>query len=232
MFDEHDDGLRSSTRRARIVKVDDSQSQQRVDVKGLKSEMPKKIWHAMPFGFTTNPPQDSDGVFDQMGSRSDRSLYFDAGHEKYRPKNTPSGCMAIFNQFGDIVRIFKDNADVVHQKQVNIRVGHGYNAGSSGDSGTPSTQIDDQQNKDTTTISIVLNGSAITLTYSGSTVTIDNAGNVTAQASNRFAGGVNGGKWVVARAGRVDLGVSSPDEQAGPAVETTAGPSSIVFAVV
>jgi phage gp45-like len=238
---EHDDGVRVTTRRARIDKVNDKGSQQLVDFRGLKDEQPQKVWRPMDFGFTSVPPKDCDGVMVQMGSRSDRTLYLDGGHKDYRPKNTPQGCSALFNQFGDIIRCFQNNADVVHQKQINIRIGHGYAAGQSGDSNSSpggiggadnSSQIDDQQSKDTKTISVVLTGDAITLTYASSTVTIDSAGNITAQASARFAGGVGGGKWVVARAGRVDLGVGSPDEQAPNAVETTAGPSSIVFAVV
>ncbi|MGY3588087.1 phage gp45-like [Bradyrhizobium sp. USDA 4350] len=166
MLYEHEDGIRSTTRRSRVVKVDDSRSQQRIDLKGLKNEKPKKIWRAQDFGFTSNPPVDTDGVMIQMGSRSDRTVYLDGGHEKYRPKNTPEGCVALFNQYGDIVRVFKDNADFVHQKKVNIRIGHGYAAGQSGDSGNASTAIDDQSSQDTTNISIVLNaGDSLTVTY-------------------------------------------------------------------
>ncbi|WP_198031767.1 phage baseplate assembly protein [Bradyrhizobium sp. Ec3.3] len=215
------------------MKVDDSRSQQRIDLKGLKNEKPKKIWRPLDFGFTSVPPQDCDGYLIQMGSRSDRTLYLDGGHEKYRPKNTPAGCMAIFNQYGDIVRVFKDNADVVHQKKVNIRIGHGYKAGESGDSGNASTDIDDQSSEDTKTISVVLeDGEAITLTYEGSTVTIREDGHIVAQAASQFSGGVAGGRWVVVRGSRVDLGVTSPDGTATPQVETTAGPSNIVFAEI
>jgi phage gp45-like len=173
MIEEHDDGLRSSTRRARVVKVDDSRSQQFIDLSGLKNEMPKKIWRPQDFGYTSVPPKDSDGIIDQMGSRSDRTFYRDGGHEKYRPKNTPGGCAAIFNQYGDIIRVFKDNADVVHQKQINIRIGHGYAAGQSGDSGTSSTAIDDQSSKDTTTISFVATTSNIVVTFDKAKITWD-----------------------------------------------------------
>ncbi|UPT85185.1 hypothetical protein HAP41_0000033390 [Bradyrhizobium barranii subsp. apii] len=50
MFYEHEDGIRSTTRRARVVKVDDKKSQQRIDLKGLKNEKPKKIWRPLDFG--------------------------------------------------------------------------------------------------------------------------------------------------------------------------------------
>lgn len=175
---EHDDGMRVSTRRARIVKVKDSGSQQLVDLTVLKNEKPQKIWRPQEFGSTSVPPKDCDGVVVQMGSRSDRSLYYDGGHEKYRPKNTPEGCKAIFNMYGDIVRVFKDSADVVHQKKINIRIGHGYNAGQSGDGSTSgndqsSSQIDDASSKDTKTISVVMDGDAIVVTYQQGSVRMD-----------------------------------------------------------
>jgi phage gp45-like len=160
---EHDDGLRSSTRRARVVKVDDSKSQQRIDIRGLKNEKPKKLWRTQDFGFSSNPPKDSDGIIDQMGSRSDRTFYRDAGHEKYRPKNTPEGGAVLFNHTGDIIRVFEKNLDVVHSKQINIRIGKGYNAGQSdgGSDGKP----DDASKDSDANISIVATTDSVTITF-------------------------------------------------------------------
>lgn len=226
---EHDDAVRSQTIRTRIVKVDDENSQQRVDLKARKNEKPKKIWRPIPFGFTSNPPEDTDGVLIQMGGRSDRSLYMDGGHEKYRPKKTPSGAAALFNEWGDIIRVFKDNADFVHQKKVNIRIGKGYDAGNSE---APEGETDDKSDEDTVTQSIVLEaGEKIEIEFEGSKVTVDSDGKVTCLAASRFAGGIEG-MWVNVSGGRVNLGVPTPDSAAVPAVQTTAGPSSKVFAVV
>lgn len=238
---ELDDATRPTTRRSRIVEVDDKGTQQFVDIKGYKDEEPKRIWNTQPFGFTSNPPKDSDGIIDQMGSRSDRTFYRDAGHEKYRPKRTPEGGMAVFDMAGNIVRVFPEHTDVVNKEKINIRIGKGYKTGTEskdggyeeGEGGGEGDKgEDDESGEDEKTISIVLDGDKVELTYEGSTVTIDNEGNVTAKAASRFAGGVDGGKWVVAKSGRVDLGVSSPDDEAPAKVMTEAGPSSIVWAVV
>lgn len=230
MLHEHET-IRPTTRRARIVKVDDRKSQQLVDISGLKEEKPQKIWRPQDFGSTSVPPKDTDGIMLQLGARSDRTIYFDGGHEKYRPKNTPEGCKAIFNMHGDIIRVFKDSSDVVHKKKVNIRIGKGYDAGNS--QSPANNEIDDKSSEDTKTISIVLeDGESIALEYDGSIVTIGEDGKITAQAKTSFAGGVEGGKWVVAKSGRVDLGVSGPDEVAPNRVMTDAGPSTIVFAVI
>lgn len=233
-YSEHDDAIRSTTRRARVVEVDDKGSQQRVDIRGLKNEKPKKIWRPQDFGFSSVPPKDSDGIMEQMGGRSDRSIYKDGGHEKYRPKRTPEGCAVLFNMHGDIIRVFKDNADVVHQKKVNIRIGKGYKAGEGGEGEGEGGEEgpDDESDQDTTTISIVLeDGESIKLEYDGSKVVIDAEGKITAEAADRFAGGV-GGMWVNVQDGRVNLGVGDPDGIATPAVMTTDGPSSKVFAEV
>ncbi|MDA9521966.1 hypothetical protein XI06_17050 [Bradyrhizobium sp. CCBAU 11434] len=233
---EHEDAIRVTTRRARIDKVDDSKSQQRVDIRGLKEEKPQKIWRPQDFGYSSHPPKDCDGVMIQMGSRSDRTLYMDGGHEKYRPKNTPEGGTVLFNHSGDIIRVFKKNLDVVHQKLVNIRIGKGYNAGKSSlgnAQGQGADQPDDASNQDQKTISIVLmDGDSITLTYQGSTVAIREDGHIVAQAASQFSGGVAGGRWVVVRGDRVDLGVTDPDGEAPCKVATECGLSDIVYAVV
>lgn len=192
---EHDDGMRPTTRRARIVKVDDKKSQQLVDISGLKNEKPEKIWRPQPFGFSSNPPKDSDGIMMQMGSRSDRTLYLDGGHEKYRPKRTPVGGVALFNHEGDIIRVFPDHTDVTHQKKINLRVGKGYKSGDNGannDSGD--TSEDDKSSEDTKTISIAMDGDKVVITYQSSKLTLED-GKATLEAQH-----------VIIKSPRVDLG--------------------------
>ncbi|UPT85184.1 hypothetical protein HAP41_0000033385 [Bradyrhizobium barranii subsp. apii] len=87
--------------------------------------------------------------------------------------------MAIFNQFGDIIRVFKENADLVHQKKVNIRIGHGYAAGESGDGGGDEAggeeggddAPDDESGKDEKTISIVMDGDNVVITFQQAKIT-------------------------------------------------------------
>lgn len=217
MLYEHDDAVRPTTRRARIVEVNDEKSQQRVDLRGLKNEKPKKVWRPQDFGSTSVPPKDSDGYMIQMGARSDRTLYLDGGHEKYRPKRTPEGCKAIFNMHGDIIRVFKDSSDLVHQKKINIRVGHGYKAGDSGnddgggDGGDGGDQgIDDESDKDEKTISIVADGESIVVTFENAKVTwseeslkLEKGGSTTVMEDSKVT---HTSQYVVVIADRVDLG--------------------------
>lgn len=228
---EHDDAIRAVLRRARIVEVNDKGSQQRVDVRGMAKDKPKKLWRIQDYGSTSVPPKDSDGYLIPMGGRSDRALYVDGGHEKYRPKRTPEGCKAIFNMHGDIIRVFKDSTDVVHQKKLNIRIGKGYKAGEGGDGEGGGDGIDDESDQDTATLSIVLEADqGIELDFEGNKITIEN-GKITCLATERFAGGVDG-MWVNATASRVNLGVSGPDGTAANKVATEAGLSSKVYAEI
>jgi len=192
---ELEDGQRPTTRRARIIKVDDSKSQQRVDISGLKGEKPKKIWRPQDYGFSSNPPKDSDGIIEQLGSRSDRSVYRDAGHEKYRPKRTPPGGSVLFNDKGDIIRVFPEHGDFVHAKKINIRIGKGYKAGDNGaNNDAGDTSEDDQSSEDAKSIGIVLGTDSVTITFDDSSVKLE-AGKATMIAPH-----------VVIKSDRVDLG--------------------------
>ncbi len=158
MLFEHDDAMRSTTRRARIVKVDDEGTQQKVNLKGLKNEEPEEIYRPQDHGFTSNPPEDSEGVLVQMGGRSDRSLYMDGGHKKYRPRKIPVGATAIYNHSGDIIRVFEKNLDVVHSKKINLQIGKGTDV--SGKDGSKDADNSGQKN-----ISVVATSDSVVVTF-------------------------------------------------------------------
>jgi len=155
---EHDDALRSNIRRYRIVKVNDEGTQQRVDLSGLRKEKPEEVWRPMPHGFTSHPPKDSDGYMVGMGARSDRMLYSDGGHKRFRPRNLPEGAVALYDHSGDIIKLFEDNFDVIHAKKINLKIGQGQDV--SGDDGSKPPANDDEVN-----ISIVLTGQSLVITY-------------------------------------------------------------------
>jgi phage gp45-like len=156
---EHDDGIRVTTRRSRIVKVDDSGTQQLVDLKILKNELPKKVWRVMDFGHFSVPPQDTDGVVIQMGSRSDRTLYVDGGHKDYRPTNRPAGSSGLFDQYGNLLQTDQNQFGVTHAKKVALALGQGYQAKGSQAYNGPQ-------------VSIAFDGNSMVLTFGSSTVTL------------------------------------------------------------
>ena len=178
---EHDDGLRSATRRARITKVDDSGTQQLVDLKIMKGEKPEKIYRVMEFGHFSVPPSDTDGLVLQMGSRSDRTVYFDGGHKDYRPKNRPAGSSGLFDQYGNLIQSDKNQLGFTHSKKVVLQLGKGYDAKDAG-------------NYNGKSVSITFDGNSMTLTFDDSSVKLE-SGKITHTSPH-----------VVIKSNRVDLG--------------------------
>ena len=172
MFDFENDQS-ATTRRAMLMKVDDKGSQQLVDLKGVNNEEPQKIWRPQPFGISSNPPKDSDGLLEQLGSRSDRSVYRDGGHEKYRPKRTPVGGTVLYDHTGNIIRVFPEHGDFVHSKKINIRIGKGYKADDNGKGNDANdSSEDDQSHEDTKSISIAMDGDKVVIGYESAKVTL------------------------------------------------------------
>jgi len=100
---EHNDAIRSMIRRARNLRVDDSGSQQLVDLMGLVGDLPKRVHRIQPFGVSSNPPADSDGVLLALGGRSDRLVYLDGGHKNFRPKSSPAGTSVLYDDKGNVI---------------------------------------------------------------------------------------------------------------------------------
>jgi phage gp45-like len=115
---EHDDAMRSKARRARIVKIDDSGTQQKADLRGLASDQPQKIVRILPHGFTSNPPLESEGVLLALGGRSDRLMFLGGEHKDHRQKNLKSGQAVLYDDKGNVV--FSKGGDGI---SVNARTG-------------------------------------------------------------------------------------------------------------
>lgn len=176
---EERDGLLGMIRRARILEVDDSGTQQRLKVAGLASEQLDKIVWQGRHGFASHPPAGSEALLLALGGRSDRAMLIGGEHKDKRPKDLPAGASALYDADGKILKLTKDET---------------------------------------------------VLDAGGKPVRVINATTVTVQATERVSVGVDGGRWVVVRSNRVDLGVKSPTETAVPKVMTNAGECAAVFA--
>lgn len=100
---EHDDAIRSIIRRARVIKVDDSGTQQKLNLVGLASDKPEKIVRALPHGFTSNPPADAEGVLLALGGRSDRAMFIGGEHKDHRQKNLKAGQAVLYDDKGNVI---------------------------------------------------------------------------------------------------------------------------------
>jgi phage gp45-like len=102
-FNEHDDMVRSVIRRARVMKVYDDGTQQKIDLAGLREERPEKIVRVLPHGFTSNPNREAEGVMIQLGGRSDRTLFFGGEHKDHRQKNLKEGQAVLYDDKGNVI---------------------------------------------------------------------------------------------------------------------------------
>lgn len=123
-FPEGQEGLIGSIRRATVQKTDDSGSQQMLkQMTGLKSESFEDVYRPQPHGFSSHAPAGSEGVFLALGGRSDRLLALGFEHKDKRPRNLPEGGTCIYDADGNVVRIVKDDLQIMHSQKIVLNVG-------------------------------------------------------------------------------------------------------------
>jgi phage gp45-like len=106
---EHDDAVRAVLRRFRVLETDDSGTQQKTKLAGLKNERPEEIVRIQGHGITSHAPKESEGVGIPLGGRADRLMILGLEHKDKRPKNLPEGGVALYDADGKVLKIVKDN---------------------------------------------------------------------------------------------------------------------------
>lgn len=164
---------RNSGHRYQIKKIDDSGDIQLVDADGLTDESHTKIMRIHPHGFGSHSPDDSHMIGIGLGGRRDMLVALGGEHHKHRHKNIPKGDSVLYNQNGDVIRVFKERMDVTHHKVIKISIGQGIKDGGPG------------EDKD---VNITVTENDITLTKGQSSIKID-ATTITCNAQNIIANG-------------------------------------------
>jgi phage gp45-like len=122
MIFEHDDAIRSKIRRARVVKVDDSGTQQKLNLRGLASDRPEEIVRVLDFGFGSHPVKDGEGVLVGLGGRSDRLMFMGGEHKDHRRKNLPEGTAVLYDKSGNIIFAKAGDGLAIHAKAGKVYV--------------------------------------------------------------------------------------------------------------
>lgn len=98
--------------RGRITVVDDSGAVQRVQVTepylgagGTDHRVLDKLPRLAEFGFTSNPPLESDVVTVRFGGRREMSVIVGTNHQPSRPKSLQAGDTAIYDVRGAIIKL-------------------------------------------------------------------------------------------------------------------------------
>jgi len=96
-----------------VVKgVDDAKKVQELQVRLIDdTEVRDEIERFQEYGFTSNPPTDSEVVVVFVNGRRDHGLALGAEDRRYRIKNLASGEVAIYSQHGQSITL-KANGDI------------------------------------------------------------------------------------------------------------------------
>lgn len=98
-----EDELRAMLRRAQLISLDDSGSQQLLDLSGLKSDRPRKVPRVTDFGFGSSPPAGADFILLSLGGAASRAVAIGGEHRDYRQANLPAGTSVLYDSSGNIV---------------------------------------------------------------------------------------------------------------------------------
>lgn len=107
------DRHRDSLRRVKILKSDDSGKTRLLQVQGLRGAVESNVEHLEPFGFSSNPPEGSEGFEIRAGGSPSHPVIIVAFGRDYRLHVEPGESIQ-FNQQGDFVKIDKNRKITVN----------------------------------------------------------------------------------------------------------------------
>lgn len=98
-----EDEVRSMLRRAQLVGLDDSGSQQLLDLTGLKSDRPRGVPRVMNYGHASSPPAGADFLLLAAGGGSSRAMAIGGEHKDFRQANLPAGTSVLYDDKGNVI---------------------------------------------------------------------------------------------------------------------------------
>ena len=109
--------------RALLSKLDDSGSQQLVEVKALTGQTVGEAVRSQHFGLSSHPPKDAEGLVLMLGGGADRAHVLGLEHPPSRPRNLPEGATRLYDKDGNHVHIDGDTIRVQHASRIVLKVG-------------------------------------------------------------------------------------------------------------
>ncbi len=99
----HEDEMRAMLRRGQLVSLDDSGSQQLLDLSALKSDRLRQVPRVMDFGFASSPPPGADFLLLAAGGGSSRAMAIGGEHKDYRQASLPQGTSVLYDTSGNVI---------------------------------------------------------------------------------------------------------------------------------
>jgi phage baseplate assembly protein V len=121
-FDQ-DDAIRTMIRRATLVETDDTGSQQKMMLRGLRGERFENVMRIQSFGDSSVPMPGSEAILLSLGGRSDRPVVLGFEHKDHRPTGYAPGDRVIYDGHGNIASLVQAHYRVVHSQMIEHVVG-------------------------------------------------------------------------------------------------------------
>lgn len=104
---------RNSAHRFTVSKVDDSGTENYLNLSGIPGYKPTKVMHVQPFGLSSPPPSGSHLIGLHLGHSAEKMVAFGGEHSDHKPKSIGAGNVALYNADGTIMKMIGKNAEYV-----------------------------------------------------------------------------------------------------------------------
>jgi phage gp45-like len=116
------DEVRLMLRRAQLLGLDDSGTQQLLNLSALKADRPRNVPRVMEFGFSSSPPAGADFLMLAAGGGLSRAMAIGGEHKDFRQANLPSGTAVLYDDKGNVVFAKGSDGIVVKANEGGITV--------------------------------------------------------------------------------------------------------------
>ena len=113
--------------RGKVKNVNSADGVQRLQIEGLADETVQNLEHAEQFGFTGNPPVDSDCVVVPLGGKTSHGIIVTTTNGAYRVTGLAPGETAVYNQDGAKIVLKAGKVIEIECATLNINATEGVN---------------------------------------------------------------------------------------------------------
>ncbi|MEN5084253.1 phage baseplate assembly protein [Bosea sp. TWI1241] len=108
------DQLRNMISRGRMLSGDDSGDYHRIKVRGLPGEEIDGVIRHQQHGISSNPGDGAEGLLLRLGGRAERTFAIGFELKGKRPRDLPVGATALYDEFGQVLKMVPTKADWDH----------------------------------------------------------------------------------------------------------------------
>lgn len=106
------DMIRHLAARCVVADSDDAKKMQELKASVLAGELRDGVERFQEFGFTSRPPDGGEAVIVFLGGSRDHGVVVATDDRRYRLRNLAKGEVALYDDLGNYVRLFRDRIEV------------------------------------------------------------------------------------------------------------------------